>query len=141
MPSDKFVRAVHKAETLVRFSWLAAPTTFLLLKKPGVPDITRALFQIGMHLTSRASGGSIARLIVEPAVYREMAGSELQLYTWDDGATSPIAPESAIDITTLAEVVDLVICLGGDGTLLWASTLFQQAMPPVISFSMVRWGS
>jgi len=32
--------------------------------------------------------------------------------------------------------VDLVVCLGGDGTLLWASGLFKAAMPPVISFSM-----
>lgn len=32
--------------------------------------------------------------------------------------------------------VDLIICLGGDGTLLWASGLFGGAMPPVVSFSM-----
>jgi len=32
--------------------------------------------------------------------------------------------------------VDVVVCLGGDGTLLWASSLFPRAMPPVISFSM-----
>ena len=35
-----------------------------------------------------------------------------------------------------APQVDLVICLGGDGTLLWASGLFPRAMPPVISFAM-----
>ena len=29
-----------------------------------------------------------------------------------------------------------MICLGGDGTLLWASGLFPRAMPPVISFAM-----
>lgn len=27
------------------------------------------------------------------------------------------------------------MCLGGDGTILHASSLFQRAMPPVISFS------
>lgn len=30
----------------------------------------------------------------------------------------------------------MIVCVGGDGTLLWASGLFQEAMPPVISFSM-----
>nr|CAB3264186.1 NAD kinase-like [Phallusia mammillata] len=33
------------------------------------------------------------------------------------------------------EEIDLIICLGGDGTLLYAASLFQQSMPPVIAFS------
>ena len=51
VPANKVVRAVHKAETLVRFSWLARPRGFLLLKKPGHTDITEALAMIGHHLT------------------------------------------------------------------------------------------
>lgn len=35
----------------------------------------------------------------------------------------------------LHQHVDFVVCLGGDGTILHASSLFQQAIPPVISFS------
>lgn len=35
----------------------------------------------------------------------------------------------------LHQHVDFVVCLGGDGTILHASSLFQRAMPPVISFS------
>ena len=31
--------------------------------------------------------------------------------------------------------MDFVVCLGGDGTILHASSLFQRAIPPVISFS------
>ncbi|EDV24315.1 uncharacterized protein TRIADDRAFT_26765, partial [Trichoplax adhaerens] len=34
------------------------------------------------------------------------------------------------------ELVDLVVCLGGDGTFLHASSLFQQNAPPVIAFSL-----
>nr|XP_002131025.1 NAD kinase-like [Ciona intestinalis] len=30
--------------------------------------------------------------------------------------------------------IDMVICLGGDGTLLYAASLFQSSMPPVIAF-------
>jgi NAD+ kinase len=32
--------------------------------------------------------------------------------------------------------IDLIICLGGDGTLLHASSIFQRSCPPVLSFSM-----
>lgn len=31
--------------------------------------------------------------------------------------------------------MDFVVCLGGDGTILHASSIFQGAIPPVISFS------
>ncbi|XP_053212194.1 NAD kinase-like isoform X2 [Panonychus citri] len=34
----------------------------------------------------------------------------------------------------LDQEVDLVICLGGDGTLLYASSLFQSKVPPVMAF-------
>lgn len=32
--------------------------------------------------------------------------------------------------------IDLIICLGGDGTLLHASSIFQKSCPPVLAFSM-----
>lgn len=35
----------------------------------------------------------------------------------------------------LHQHVDFVVCLGGDGTILHASSLFQRAIPPVVSFS------
>lgn len=143
VPTDKLVRAVHKAETLVRFSWLARPTTFLLLKKPGHTDITEALAMIGRHLISVCEP---CRLLVEPAVYSEMAhhrlaasgaAAPLHLRTWAaPNASSPLPPEDTVELDALAESVDLIICLGGDGTLLWASGYFKAAMPPVISFSM-----
>lgn len=31
--------------------------------------------------------------------------------------------------------VDLVVCIGGDGTLCWAAGLFSGAMPPVVAFA------
>lgn len=48
-------------------------------------------------------------------------------------------PNAIITITTGqgAQKVDLVITLGGDGTILHASSLFKVgAVPPVLSFSM-----
>ena len=44
---------------------------------------------------------------------------------------------SFVDVGPDAEAIDLVITLGGDGTILHASSLFKVgAVPPVLSFSM-----
>lgn len=34
------------------------------------------------------------------------------------------------------DLVDLIICLGGDGTLLHVSSVYQRSCPPILSFSM-----
>lgn len=34
------------------------------------------------------------------------------------------------------EVIDIIICLGGDGTLLYASSLFERSIPPIMSFNL-----
>ncbi|XP_032903788.1 NAD kinase isoform X2 [Amblyraja radiata] len=36
----------------------------------------------------------------------------------------------------LSDRIDFIICLGGDGTLLYASSLFQDSVPPVIAFHL-----
>ena len=40
---------------------------------------------------------------------------------------------SAVD---LANKIDFIICMGGDGTLLHASSIFQNSVPPIISFHL-----
>ncbi|KAF7668412.1 hypothetical protein LDENG_00014510 [Lucifuga dentata] len=36
----------------------------------------------------------------------------------------------------ISDCIDLIICLGGDGTLLYASSLFQSSVPPVMAFHL-----
>ena len=36
----------------------------------------------------------------------------------------------------LTDKIDFVVCLGGDGTLLYASSLFQQSAPPLMAFHL-----
>uniref|UniRef100_H3B6I8 NAD(+) kinase n=1 Tax=Latimeria chalumnae TaxID=7897 RepID=H3B6I8_LATCH len=36
----------------------------------------------------------------------------------------------------ISNCIDLIICLGGDGTLLYASSLFQRSVPPVMAFHL-----
>ncbi len=45
-------------------------------------------------------------------------------------------PGQADDLAQLARAVDLVVALGGDGTLLYVSSLFSRHVPPVVCFSM-----
>jgi NAD kinase len=40
----------------------------------------------------------------------------------------------------LANHVDFVVCLGGDGVILHASSLFKQHIPPVVSFHLGSMG-
>jgi len=43
--------------------------------------------------------------------------------------------ESKDDLT---DRIDFIVCLGGDGTLLYASSLFQKSVPPVMAFHLVN---
>ena len=36
----------------------------------------------------------------------------------------------------LTDKIDFCVCLGGDGTLLYASSLFQQSVPPIMAFHL-----
>jgi NAD+ kinase len=38
----------------------------------------------------------------------------------------------------LSNKIDFIVCLGGDGTLLYASSLFQESVPPLMSFHLER---
>ena len=40
----------------------------------------------------------------------------------------------------LADYIDFVCCLGGDGVILHASSLFHSAIPPVLSFHLGSMG-
>lgn len=40
----------------------------------------------------------------------------------------------------ISDRIDLIICLGGDGTLLYASSLFQRSVPPVMAFHLGSFG-
>ena len=43
---------------------------------------------------------------------------------------------SPLDLPLLHQHVDFVVCLGGDGVILHAASIFQKAIPPVISFKL-----
>merc|ERR1719394_1274729 len=43
--------------------------------------------------------------------------------------------DSNLNICVLSKI-DIIVCLGGDGTLLYASSLFNDSVPPIMSFNL-----
>ena len=138
-PKHNCVETVLKDETLVKLMWVQRPHCFLLVKKPGQPTVTAAMREVALTITKLvAEGGDEApvKLIVEPAVYAEAELKLPNLLTWSCKDLKSPPKASLIAFDDLPRLVDVCVCLGGDGTLLWASSLFPTFMPPVISFAM-----
>lgn len=67
-----------------------------------------------------------ASVLEDPALARDprFQGVRDRLQTFRDGTDD------------LQDRIDFIVCLGGDGTLLYASLLFQQSVPPVMAFHL-----
>lgn len=89
------------------------------MQKPGDP-MTDVAFTKVATLLNRLGKFNV---VVEPHVAASHSRDLPDLVSFD--AKDP-----------LDEHIDVVIALGGDGTLLHVSSLFQQAVPPVLSFAL-----
>lgn len=102
----------------VMLVWNKDPKTVLLLVKKG-PALMGNVLEAARYLMEVEK----LHVIVEPQVQTQAIANGLYLDTF----SSP---------QFLPERVDFVVCLGGDGLILHVSTLFRQAVPPVISFNL-----
>ncbi|KAF2715182.1 ATP-NAD kinase [Pleomassaria siparia CBS 279.74] len=115
--------------TLLSLNWPSPPRNILITKKKRTPGITASLIEYATHLSSTYPSINI---ILEPSSASELhADLPFPVYTWDEPPWNA-TPE------LLSEKTDLVCTLGGDGTILRASSLFSHAatVPPVLSFAM-----
>eukprot|EP00026_Physarum_polycephalum_P009975 Phypoly_transcript_10117.p1 GENE.Phypoly_transcript_10117~~Phypoly_transcript_10117.p1 ORF type:complete len:380 (+),score=37.46 Phypoly_transcript_10117:35-1174(+) len=111
-------------ETNTQYEWKTeAPKTILIVKKHRDPHTTKWLNTIASWVTETYK----ARVLVEP----EAAAESQYVQTYDESEKSQ-----------LNDIVDLVITLGGDGTLLHAASLFSKipstslSPPPVVAFHL-----
>ena len=114
--------------TLLNLQWPSPPRNILVTKKKRTPNITESVIEFTTHIHSTYPAINI---ILEPESAAELHEQlPFPVYTYDAPGIS--APEH------LADKTDLVCTLGGDGTLLRASSLFSHAssVPPVLSFAM-----
>ncbi|CEH16328.1 related to pos5-mitochondrial nadh kinase [Ceraceosorus bombacis] len=104
--------------------WMHSPRNVLLVVKRGDQAANAAASKIAQYLKALHPESN---LIVEDAdVFAQMQNRFPKLLSFSP-AEKPL----------LARKVDFIVTLGGDGTILHASSLFDDApVPPVLSFSM-----
>ena len=115
--------------TLLSLQWPSPPRNILITRKQRNPAITESLIEFSTHLATTYPGINI---ILEPDSASEIHDQlSFPVYTYE------AAPPNGVP-AHLTDKTDLVCTLGGDGTILRASSLFSHAaqVPPVLSFGM-----
>ncbi|RDW61900.1 NADH kinase POS5 [Aspergillus mulundensis] len=111
---------------LLSLQWPGPPRNVFVVKKDCAPEVTKSLVEFISHAASTYPNVGI---ILEPKVAEEVHSSlSFPVYT----ASLDRLP------CALHKKVDLSVTLGGDGTILHASSLFATCVnvPPMLSFSM-----
>mmetsp|Transcript_33778 Transcript_33778/g.73858 ORF Transcript_33778/g.73858 Transcript_33778/m.73858 type:complete len:439 (+) Transcript_33778:41-1357(+) len=113
--------------TTKKVTWMrwknSRPQSVLIIKKKGDPECAEKLMEMANWLDSLG-----VVVVVEPDVRREVVDA-------DDGLTFVRTFNPGEDLCSPPRL-DLVICIGGDGTLTWAAGLFNTGpMPPTIAFA------
>ncbi|XP_019893613.1 NAD kinase isoform X3 [Musca domestica] len=111
-----------------RLTWYKPPLTVLVIKKVRDSTVMAPFVQLVEWLVQEKH----MVVWVESAVLDDLSLQEdkrfqnikEKLVTFKDGRDD------------LTDRIDFIVCLGGDGTLLYASLLFQQSVPPVMAFHL-----
>lgn len=104
----------------LKLKWVKEPRRVLIVKRPNDKRATRRVHEIINFLSKRK-----VQVILEEAVKDEIHP--------DKNDKKPLFFPSA---KIKEQVIDFIICLGGDGTILWACGLFPEGIPPVVSFKL-----
>ncbi|CAA7388506.1 unnamed protein product [Spirodela intermedia] len=119
------ITTAERSSKQIFLKWESRPRTVLILTKPN-SNYVRALCSEMIRWLKHHKNMNV---LVEPRVRTEllMEGPEFGFVrTW----------EHEDEIKHLHTKVDLVVTLGGDGTVLWAASLFKGPLPPVVPFSL-----
>merc|ERR1719391_781551 len=108
-----------------RLTWYKSPMTVLVIKKHRDAAVIPPFFQLVQWFINEK------RMVV----FVEAAAMDDQLLT-DNPAFTHVQHKlkTFTERDDLTDKIDFIVCLGGDGTLLYASSLFQQSVPPVMAF-------
>ncbi|ETV72341.1 hypothetical protein, variant [Aphanomyces astaci] len=121
LPSlNRTIQTQCRSKNNVQLMWDTPPTTILIVKKPNEPTVAQTMREVATWLMTAKH----MRVFLEPVVHAE-EGLDGTL-TWTDAA----------DWHDKQHEIDLVVSFGGDGTVLWVSSLFKTNVPPVFSFAM-----
>lgn len=118
-PRNGSIRTSHHARSNVQLIWDEKPTRVLIIKKPNEPEVTNVLIRVAEYLYTMG-----LQVYIEPIVYNEL--NLPCTTTWEDES----------EWSDLQRGIDFVVCLGGDGTILWVTGMFDSSIPPILSFAM-----
>ncbi|KAK9766921.1 NADH kinase pos5 [Basidiobolus ranarum] len=105
-----------------KLHWTETPRTVLIVKKPNDQGTEKALIDMVNWLHENYPKMNI---VLEPSVADFMQRQFPFVY---------VIPEGYIH--EYSRAVDFIVTLGGDGTILHTSSLFEGPVPPILSFSM-----
>ena len=111
-----------------RLTWYKPPLTVLVIKKVRDAAVIPPFIQLVKWFINKKRMVVFVEsaIMVDPVLVRNPEFGHIQekLMTFN---------EQKDDLT---DKIDFVVCLGGDGTLLYASSLFQQSVPPIMAFHL-----
>uniref|UniRef100_A0A2P2L4S6 NAD(+) kinase n=1 Tax=Rhizophora mucronata TaxID=61149 RepID=A0A2P2L4S6_RHIMU len=119
------ITTAGRSSNQISLKWESSPQTVLIMTKPNSISVRILCLEMVRWLREHKN----LNIYVEPRVRSEllMESSYFSfVQTW----------KYEQEISFLHTKVDLVVTLGGDGTVLWAASMFKGPVPPVVSFSL-----
>ncbi|BBN13160.1 NAD+ kinase [Marchantia polymorpha subsp. ruderalis] len=122
--SGNITTAVRSSKQIT-LQWDAPPQSVFILTKPNSTSVAIMCKEMVRWLKEVKN----VRVFVEKNVKKELV-EENSYFSFLH------ACERDEELMILHTKIDLVITLGGDGTVLWAANMFKGPVPPLVSFSM-----
>lgn len=119
------ITTAARSSKQISLKWESPPQTVLILTKPNSVSVRALCSEMVRWLKHHKK----INVFVEPRVKSELLTESSDfdfLQTWADDK----------EILLLHTKVDLVVTLGGDGTVLWAASMFKGPVPPIVPFSL-----
>ncbi|KAL6616725.1 hypothetical protein ACP70R_038995 [Stipagrostis hirtigluma subsp. patula] len=119
------ITTAERSNKQILLKWESQPQTVLFITKPNSNSVRVLCAEMVRWLKEHKN----MNVFVEPRVSKELLAEDSYYnftQTWDNDE----------EIKLLHTKVDLIVTLGGDGTVLWAASLFKGPVPPVVAFSL-----
>ncbi|KAH9608787.1 hypothetical protein KSS87_019680 [Heliosperma pusillum] len=119
------ISTTERSSKQIFLKWVSRPQTVIVLTKPDSTSVRLLCSELVRWLKEQKK----LHIFVEPRVQSELLDESSYfsfVQTWENDR----------EFMLLNTKVDLVVTLGGDGTVLWAASLFKGPSPPIVPFSM-----
>ncbi|XP_061959259.1 NAD(H) kinase 1-like isoform X1 [Populus nigra] len=119
------ITAAGRSSKQISLKWESDPQTVLIMTKPNSTSVRILCAEMVRWLKEHKK----LNIYVEPRVMGELLSESSYfnfVHTWKDEK----------EVLSLHTKVDLVVTLGGDGTVLWAASMFKGPVPPIVPFSL-----